>query len=118
MLSLTWGAHSLPHASSFSWDDALYVWWGIAVIEDEGFHLPGPFFVIHTDSPRFADGAERIAQDIQDIVQTRVAMAEKLGAIEQHVSTTIHHASTTMTQLAEKTTSSVRATIQATQEAP
>lgn len=111
MFSLTWGARSLPHLSSFSWDDALYVWWGIALIEDEGFHLPGPFFVIHTDSPRCADGAERIAQDIQDIVQTRVAMAEKLGAIEQHVSTT-------MTQLAEKTTSSVRATIQATQEAP
>ena len=36
--------------------------------------------------------SERIAQDINAIVQTRMAMAEKLGAIEQHVGTTLHHA--------------------------
>lgn len=61
-------------------------------------------------------GAERIAQDIKDIVQTRVAIAEKLGAIEQHVGTTMQHARTMMTQVADKTTSSVRETMQATQE--
>ncbi len=59
-------------------------------------------------------GAESIAQDIKDIVQTRVAIAEKLGAIEQHVGTTLQHARTMMTQVADKTTSSVRETMQAT----
>ncbi len=63
------------------------------------------------------NGEERIAEDLKGIVQTRMAMAEKLGAIEQHVSSTMHHARTTMTQLAEKTTSSVRDTMQATQVA-
>ena len=63
------------------------------------------------------NGAVRIAQDIQAMVQTRVAIAEKLGAIEQHVGTTMHHARTTMTELADKTTSSVRDTMQVTQEA-
>ena len=61
-------------------------------------------------------GAESIAQDIKDIVQTRVAIAEKLGAIEQHVGTTLQHARTMMTQVADKTTSSVRETMQATTE--
>jgi hypothetical protein len=63
------------------------------------------------------NGAERMAQDIKDIVQTRVAMAEKLGAIEQHIGATMHHARTTMTQLADKTTSSVRDTMQMTKDA-
>jgi hypothetical protein len=63
------------------------------------------------------NGAERIAQDINAIVQTRVAMAEKLGAIEEHIGTTMRHARTTMTQLADKTTSSVRDTMRVTQEA-
>ena len=63
------------------------------------------------------NGADRIAQDIKDIVQTRVAIAEKLGAIEQHVGTTMQHARTMMTQVADKTTSSVQETLQATQEA-
>ena len=63
------------------------------------------------------NGAERIAEDINAIVQTRMAMAEKLGAIEQHIGTTMHHARTTMTQLADKTTSSVCDTMQATQDA-
>ena len=62
-------------------------------------------------------GAERIAQDMEDIVQTRVAIAEKFGAIEQHVYTTMQHARTTMTELADKTTSSVRETMQVTKEA-
>jgi hypothetical protein len=63
------------------------------------------------------NGAERMAQDIKDIVQTRVAMAGKLGAIEQHIGATMHHARTTMTQLADKTTSSVRDTMQVTKDA-
>lgn len=63
------------------------------------------------------DHSERIAQDITAIVQTRMAMAEKLGAIEQHVGTTLHHATTTMTQLADKTAASVRDTMQVTQAA-
>ena len=63
------------------------------------------------------NGTERIVEDLKAIDQTRIAMAEKLGAIEQHVNSTIHHARTTMTQLAEKTTSSVRDTMQATQDA-
>ena len=54
--------------------------------------------------------ADRIAQDIKDIVQTRIAIAEKLGAIEQHVGSTMQHARTTMTQVADKTTSSVHET--------
>jgi hypothetical protein len=54
------------------------------------------------------EGADRIAQDMKEIVQTRVAIAEKLGAIEQHVGATMQHARTTMTQVANKTTSSVR----------
>ena len=62
------------------------------------------------------NGADRIAQDIKDIVQTRVAIAEKLGAIEQHVGTTMQHARTMMTQVADKTTSSVCDTMQATKE--
>ena len=62
-------------------------------------------------------GADRIAQDIKDIVQTRMAIAEKLGAIEQHVGTTMQHARTMMTQVADKTTSSVHETLQATKEA-
>jgi hypothetical protein len=62
-------------------------------------------------------GAERIAQDIKAIVQTRVAIAEKLGAIEQHVGTTMQHARRTITELADKTTSSVRETMQVTKEA-
>lgn len=61
-------------------------------------------------------GAERIAQDMKDIVQTRVAIAEKFGAIEQHVYTTMQHARTTMTELADKTTSSVRDTMKVTKE--
>jgi hypothetical protein len=63
------------------------------------------------------NGSERIAQDMKDIVQTRVAMAEKLGAIEQHIGATMRHGRTIMTELAEKTTSSVRETMQMTQEA-
>ena len=63
------------------------------------------------------DHSERIAQDIKAIVQTRMAMAEKLGAIEQHVGTTLRHARTTMTQLADKTAASVRDTMEVTQEA-
>ena len=62
-------------------------------------------------------GAERIAQAINAIVQTRMAIAEKLGAIEQHVGTTLQHARTTMTELADKTTSSVRETMQMTKDA-
>lgn len=63
------------------------------------------------------EGADRIAQDLKDIVQTRMAIAEKLGAIEQHVGTTMQHARTMMTQVADKTTSSVNETMQATKEA-
>ena len=62
-------------------------------------------------------GADRIAQDIKDIVQTRIAIAEKLGAIEQHVGSTMQHARTTMTHVADKTTASVHETLQATKEA-
>ena len=62
-------------------------------------------------------GASRIAQDIKDITQTRVAIAEKLGAIEQHVGATMRHARTIMTQVADNTTSSVRETMKATREA-
>jgi hypothetical protein len=61
--------------------------------------------------------ADRIAQDIKDIVQTRIAIAEKLGAIEQHVGSTMQHARTMMTQVADKTTSSVHETLKATKEA-
>ena len=61
-------------------------------------------------------GAERIAQDMRDIVQNRVAIAEKLGAIEEHVGSTMRHARTMMTELADKTTSSVRETAQRTKE--
>ena len=61
--------------------------------------------------------ADLIAQDIKDIVQTRIAIAEKLGAIEQHVGSTLQHARTTMTQVADKTTSSVHETLKATKEA-
>lgn len=61
--------------------------------------------------------ADRIAQDINDIVHTRIAIAEKLEAIEHHVGTTMHHARTMMTDVADKTTSSLRETIQATREA-
>ena len=61
--------------------------------------------------------SEGIAQDIQDIVQTRVAMAEKLGTIEQHVGATMRHGRTIMTEMAEKTTSSVRETMQVTKDA-
>jgi ElaB/YqjD/DUF883 family membrane-anchored ribosome-binding protein len=60
--------------------------------------------------------AERIAQDIKAIVHTRVAIAEKLEAIEQHVGTTMQHARTMMTQLADKTTTSVRETMQVTKD--
>lgn len=63
------------------------------------------------------EGADRITQDLKDIVQTRMAIAEKLGAIEQHVGTTMQHARTMMTQVADKTTSSVSETMQATKEA-
>jgi hypothetical protein len=63
------------------------------------------------------EGADRIAQDMKEIVQTRVAIAEKLGAIEQHVGATMQHARTTMTQVANKTTSSVQETMKATKEA-
>ena len=62
-------------------------------------------------------GADRIAQDINDIVHTRVAIAEKLEAIEHHVGTTLHHARTMMTDVADKTTSSLRETIEATRGA-
>ena len=61
--------------------------------------------------------ADRIAQDIKDIVQTRVAIAEKLRAIEQHVGSTMQHARTMMTQVADETTSSVHETLKATKEA-
>ena len=61
--------------------------------------------------------ADRIAQDIKDIVQTRIAIAEKLGVIEQHVGSTMQHARTMMTQVADKTTSSVHETLKATKEA-
>ena len=56
-------------------------------------------------------GADCIARDIKAIVETRLAMAEKLGALEQHVGITMQHARTTMTEVADKTTSIVRETI-------
>jgi hypothetical protein len=62
-------------------------------------------------------GADRIAQDIKDIIQTRIAIAEKLGTIEQHVGFTMQHARIMMTQVANKTTSSVHETLKATKEA-
>ncbi|MEO8339221.1 MAG: hypothetical protein ABI604_05795 [Nitrospirota bacterium] len=62
-------------------------------------------------------GADRIAQDIKDIVQSRVAIAEKLGLIEQHLGTTMQHARTTMTEVANKTSSAVNETLQSTKEA-
>jgi hypothetical protein len=62
-------------------------------------------------------GANRIAQDIKDITQTRMAIAEKLGAIEQHVGATMKHGRMIITQVAENTTSSVRETMKATREA-
>lgn len=61
--------------------------------------------------------SDRIAQDIKDIVQTRVAIAEKLGAIEQHVGSTMHHARTVINQVADKTTTTVRDTMQTAKEA-
>jgi hypothetical protein len=63
------------------------------------------------------EGADRITQDMKEIVKTRVAIAEKLGAIEKHVGATMQHARTTMTQVANKTTSSVHETMEATKEA-
>ncbi len=60
--------------------------------------------------------ADRIAQDIKDIVRTRVAIAEKLGTIEQHVGITMQHARTVMTQVADKTTTTMRDTMQMTKE--
>ena len=62
-------------------------------------------------------GADRIAQDIKDIVQTRIAIAEKLGAIEEHVGSTMQHARTRLTQVADNMTSSVHETLKATKEA-
>jgi hypothetical protein len=62
-------------------------------------------------------GADRIAQDIKDIVQSRVAIAEKLGLIEQHLGTTVQHARTTMTEVANKTSSVVHETLQSSKEA-
>lgn len=64
-----------------------------------------------------ATGAERIAQDMRDIVQTRVAIAEKLGVIERQAGTTMQHAKTVMTELADTTKASVRKTMQVTQQA-
>ena len=61
-------------------------------------------------------GAERIAQDMKDIVETRVAIAEKLEAIEQHVGATMQHARTVMTQVADKTTATMDDTVKATKE--
>lgn len=61
--------------------------------------------------------ADRIAQDIKDIAQTRAAIAEKVGDIEQHVAQTMQHARVTMTRLADQTVSTVRHTMQATKEA-
>jgi len=61
--------------------------------------------------------ADRIAQDIKDIVQTRIAIAEKLGAIEEHVGSTMQHARTRLTQVADNMTSSVHETLKATKEA-
>ncbi len=61
-------------------------------------------------------GAERIAQDMKDIIETRVAIAEKLEAIEQHVGATMQHARTVMTQVADKTTSTMDETVKATKE--
>ena len=60
--------------------------------------------------------ADRIAQDIREIVHTRGAITDKLTAIEQHVGATMHHARKTITQLAEKTTSSVSEVAQATKD--
>ena len=62
-------------------------------------------------------GADRIAQDIKDIAQTRDRITDKLAAIEQHVGATMQHARSTMSQLAEKTASSVCEATQATKEA-
>lgn len=61
--------------------------------------------------------ADRIAQDIKDIAQTRAAIAEKVGDIEQHLAQTMQHARVTMTRLADQTVSTVRHTMQATKEA-
>jgi ElaB/YqjD/DUF883 family membrane-anchored ribosome-binding protein len=60
--------------------------------------------------------ADRIAQDIKEIVRTRGAITDKLTAIEQHVGATMHHARKTITQLAEKTTSSVTEVVQTTKD--
>ena len=56
-------------------------------------------------------GEDCIARDIKAIVATRLAMTEKLGALEQHVGITMQHARTTMTEVADKTTSIVRKTM-------
>ena len=61
-------------------------------------------------------GADRIAQDIKDIAQTRDRITDKLAAIEQHVGATMQHARSTISQLAEKTASSVCEATQATKD--
>lgn len=61
--------------------------------------------------------ADRIAQDIKDIAQTRAAIAEKFDDIEHHVGETMQHARTTMTWLADQTVSTVRHTMRATRDA-
>ena len=61
-------------------------------------------------------GDQRIAQDMKEIVETRVAIAEKLGAIEQHVGATMQQARTVITELGDKTTSSMRETMQVTKK--
>ena len=62
-------------------------------------------------------GAEQIAQDMKAITETRLAIAERLRQIEQHVGTTMQHARTMMTHLEDSTSSAVRDTMQVTKEA-
>jgi len=53
-------------------------------------------------------GAEQMAEDLRDIMDTRVAMTEKLDAIHQHVGGTMTHAKRVMKQVSGHTASSVR----------
>jgi len=58
--------------------------------------------------------AERIAQDIRNIVNTRVAIAEKLGVIQHHVGGTMKHAKDVIGEMADKTSSSARTATEVT----
>jgi ElaB/YqjD/DUF883 family membrane-anchored ribosome-binding protein len=62
-------------------------------------------------------GMDRIAQDMKDIVETRTAIADKLGQLEHRFASTVEEAKTMAENFADRTQSMIEGTMNSVKEA-